>query len=268
MQTTGRPGAKRTRPELPPARSRRRAGSAKPSPSPVRRVPGAFAARTACPRPQRARRRLSKRGGALPPELVRERSGAAAAAEGAQAQRVGSANLPSAARCGRTALAERGAGVHVFPAQIINEPADADGRAAARVEDSLRALGSPLPTSRGTRTGTPAPPATRWGHLRRGCRLRTGLQRSLVSWTRAGHSGGMRVRRGATSATPARGVGRRRRFPARAFPDPRSAAPRRPGRPAPWRVFRAAKQARIRSRKVGAPSALAVQSGRGVAATT
>ncbi len=34
------------------------------------------------------------------------------------------------------------------------------------------------------------------------------------------------------------------------------------------RVFRAAKQARIRSRKVGAPSALAAQSGRGVAATT
>ena len=159
MQTTGRPGAKRTRPELPPARSRRRAGSAKPSPSPVRRVPGAFAARTACPRPQRARRRLAKRGGALPPELVRERSGGAAAAEGAQAQRVGSANLSSTTRCGRTALAERGAGVHVFPAQIINEPADADGRAAARAEDSLRALGSPLPASRGVHTGTPAPPA-------------------------------------------------------------------------------------------------------------
>ena len=34
------------------------------------------------------------------------------------------------------------------------------------------------------------------------------------------------------------------------------------------RVFRAAKQARIRSRKVGAPSALAVQTGRGVTAPT
>ena len=81
-------------------------------------------------------------------------------------------------------------------------------------------------------------------------------------------SSGMRLRRGAASAAPARGVRRRGRFPARTLPDPRSAAPRRPGRPAPWRVFRAAKQARIRSRKVGAPSALAVQSGRGVAATT
>jgi hypothetical protein len=62
----------------------------------------------------------------------------------------------------------------------------------------------------------------------------------------------MRLRRGAASAAPARGVRRRGRFPARTFPDPRPAAPRRPGRPARWRVFRAAKQARIRSRKVGA----------------
>ena len=78
------------------------------------------------------------------------------------------------------------------------------------------------------------PPAPRWGHLRRGCRLRTRLQRSWVSWTRAGHSGGMRLRRGAAGAAPARGARRRGRFPARTFPDPRSAAPRRPGRPARW----------------------------------
>ena len=115
-----------------------------------------------------------------------------------------------------------------------HEPALADGRAAARVEDSLRALGSPLPASRGVRTGAPVPPAPRWRHLRRGCRLRTRLQRSLVSWTRAGHSGGMRLRRGAASAAPARGVRRRGRFPARTFPDSRPAAPRRPGRPARW----------------------------------
>ena len=63
---------------------------------------------------------------------------------------------------------------------------------------------------------------------------RTRLQRSLVSWTRAGHSGGMRLRRGAASAAPARGVRRRGRFPARTFPDSRPAAPRRPGRPARW----------------------------------
>ena len=114
------------------------------------------------------------------------------------------------------------------------EPALADGRAAGRVDDSLRALRSPLPASRGVRTGVPVPPAPRWRHLRRGCRLRTRLQRSLVSWTRAGHSGGMRLRRGAAGATPARGVQRRGRFSARTFPDSRPAAPRRPGRPARW----------------------------------
>ena len=59
-------------------------------------------------------------------------------------------------------------------------------------------------------------------------------------WTTAGHSGGMRVRRGAAGAPPARGVRRRGRFPARTFPEPRPAAPRRPGRRAQWRVFRAA----------------------------
>ena len=44
----------------------------------------------------------------------------------------------------------------------------------------------------------------------------------------------MRLRRGAASAAPARGVRRRGRFPARTFPDSRPAAPRRPGRPAQW----------------------------------
>ena len=216
-------------------RSRRRAlPAAYQAPSP--RVPPAHASQRAC-------RQLAKRSGLPPPVPLREHDELAAGAEGVQPQRTGSANPPDAALRGRTAPDERGARRHVFPAQIIHEPAAADGRAAARVEDSLRALGSPLPTSRGARTGTPAPPATRWGHLRRGCRLRTGLQRSLVSWTRAGHSGGMRVRRGATSATPALGVRRRGRFPARAFPDPRSAAPRRPGR--------RARQARISGCETG-----------------
>ena len=64
------------------------------------------------------------------------------------------------------------------------EPALADGRAAGRAEDSLRALRSPLPASSGVPAGVPAHPAPRWGHLRRGCRLRTRLQWSLVSWTR------------------------------------------------------------------------------------
>ena len=180
----------------------------------------------------------------------------------------GSANLSSTARCGRTALAERGAGVHVFPAQIIHEPAAADGRAAARVEDSLRALGSPLPTSRGARTGTPAPPATRWGHLRRGCRLRTGLQRSLGSWRRAGVSEGMRLRP----------LQRAQRLAARrvgAADHPRGAsqirAPRlRAGRGAEHdeRIFRPRNTPRIRCRQVVAPPALEALSGRGVAATT
>ena len=106
------------------------------------------------------------------------------------------------------------------------------------------------------------------GHLRRGCHLRTGLQRSLGSWRRAGVSEGMRLRP----------LQRAQRLAARrvgAADHPRGASQirarrLRAGRGAEHdeRIFRPRHTPRIRCRQVVAPPALEALSGRGVAATT
>ena len=93
----------------------------------------------------------------------------------------------------------------LWPAGSSHEPALADGRAAARVEDSLRDPASPLPASDRVHEALVEPCPPRTGRLRRACRGtahrsgRTGSRRSAA-----------RPRRLCRCASTARAPARRR----------------------------------------------------------
>ena len=126
------------------------------------------------------------------------------------------------------------------PVGSSHEPAAADGRAAARVEDSPQALGSPLPASCRVRKAVAEPCPPRLRRLRR-CAART-THRS--GRTASGRSAARprRLRRcaSAAGAPPRRRVRERGAQTAQTLPTPPAAAPRRRARWAPEAPFRGA----------------------------
>ena len=119
------------------------------------------------------------------------------------------------------------------PAGSSHEPALADGRAAARVEDSLRDPASPLPASDRVHEAVVEPCPPRTGRLRRACRGtahrsgRTGSGRSAARPRRP------RRCASAAGAPPRRRVRGRGVPTAQTLPAPPSAAPRRRASSAP-----------------------------------
>ena len=119
------------------------------------------------------------------------------------------------------------------PAGSSHEPALADGRTAARVEDSLRDPASPLPASDRVHEALVEPCPPRTGRLRRACRGtahrsgRTGSGRSAARPRR------LRRCASAAGAPPRRRARGRGAQTAQTLPAPPSAAPRRRASSAP-----------------------------------
>ena len=129
------------------------------------------------------------------------------------------------------------------PVGSSHEPAAADGRAAARVEDSPQALGSPLPASCRVRKAVAEPCPPRLRRLRR-CAART-THRSGRAASGRSAARPRRLRRcaSAAGAPPRRRVRERGAQTAQTLPAPPSAAPRRRASSAPGGTYFACRRA-------------------------
>jgi hypothetical protein len=145
------------------------------------------------------------------------------------------------------------------PTGSSHEPALADGRAAARVEDSLRDPASPLPASDRVHEAVvePCPPRT-W-RLRRACHHTAHRSRRTGSGRSAARPRRLCRCASAAGAPPRRRVRGRGVPTAQTLPAPPSAAPRRRARSAPGGTYfacgRAAGSAAMSTSAPSAPAA-------------